>query len=707
MTQAARPSRPATIVPIVIVLAAFALGAGQQSRAEDTGWPREIEIDAGRIVLYQPQVDRFEGNTLAARSAVSVHLKQREEPIFGAVWYDARVETDRDERTVTIIDLKVPKVKFPEGTDEHHQLLARIVEAEFPKWEITLSLDRLIASMELAERERLAAAGLKVDPPRIMVVDYPAILVTLDGDPELRPVENTSFMRVVNTPFPIVFDGSRKSYYLNGGETWWSTEEITGDWATLAEPPADVAALFADEPPPPEGEEQDEIEEGPVPAIVVATEPTELIVTEGAATYTPLVGSDLLYVSNSESDILLEVATQQHYVLLSGRWYRSKSLSKGPWSYVAADDLPSSFSAIPADSDQAALRAFVAGTDEAEEAMMDAQVPQTAAVKRGTAELKVEYDGEPQFEPIEGTGMEYAVNTAFSVLRIEGVYYCVEEAVWYQSKQPSGPWEVSTQRPAEVDAIPPSSPVYPVKYVYIYDSTPEVVYVGYTPSYTGCYIYGPTVVYGTGWYYPGWYGPVYYYPRPATWGFHVRYNPWTGWSFGLSYSRGPFRITFGWGGGYHYHGGWWGAGGYRHGYRHGYRAGYAAGQRNSNIYNRPSNQDRVRPQNRPATGGGPDVARDHKNDVFADRNGDVYRRQDDGWQKRDQDGWKKADPATRPSGGDTRPGGASPSTADLSGPRPSSGGLDRDYQARQRGNQRASSYQSSRGSRGGGGRGRR
>jgi hypothetical protein len=51
--------------------------------------------------------------------------------------------------------------------------------------------------------------------------------------------------------------------------------------------------------------------------------------------------------------------------------------------------------------------------------------------------------------------------------------------------------------------------------VKVYDVTPEVVYVGYTPGYYGSYYYHGAVVYGSGWYYTPWYGP-YYYPRYPT-----------------------------------------------------------------------------------------------------------------------------------------------------------------------------------------------
>ena len=120
--------------------------------------------------------------------------------------------------------------------------------------------------------------------------------------------------------------------------------------------------------------------------------------------------------------------------------------------------------------------------------------------------------------------------------------------------------------PKEIYDIPPSNPNHNVTYVYVYETTPEVVHVGYTPGYTGSYYYGGCVVWGTGWWYRPWWGH-HYYARPATWGFHVRWNPWTGWSFGVSFVNGPFRFTIGVGGG------WWGPRRYSRYPRYGYRAG--------------------------------------------------------------------------------------------------------------------------------------
>ena len=302
---------------------------------------------------------------------------------------------------------------------------------------------------------------------------------------------------------------------------------------------------------------------------MVSTEPAELIVTEGPAAFVPLV-DDLLVLQNSDDDVFMHVSSQKFYIVLAGRWYQGDSLT-GPWAYQASDSLPTAFADIPRDSNQADSRVYVAGTEEAKDAVLDAQIPQTAAVKRGEVDIEVKYDGEPAYQQVDGTDLVYIQNTGSTVIVSGGLYYLVEEGVWYVSSSPNGPWQVSDHRPEQVDTILPTSPVYNTKYVHVYDSTPSVVYVGYTPGYTGSYVYRNTIFYGTGWNYRPWVSPYYYYPRFSTWGFNVSYNSWSGWNFGLSWGWGPFSASYYSGGYWHHnhhwynrHHGRWGPGRYRH-----------------------------------------------------------------------------------------------------------------------------------------------
>ena len=206
--------------------------------------------------------------------------------------------------------------------------------------------------------------------------------------------------------------------------------------------------------------EEEEEEPGPPPRVVVATEPTELISSNGKPEFTPLSGTDLLYMSNTDSDVLMDIKKQEYYVLLSGRWFMSKKM-EGPWKYIPGDNLPADLAKIPEESEMGTVLYAVPGTEVAKEAVLDAQIPQTATVDRKKATLTVEYDGEPKFEIIEGTEMRYAVNTASSVIQVGSRYYACDQAIWYQAVSPKGPGTVAAEIPAEISTIPASSPLAP------------------------------------------------------------------------------------------------------------------------------------------------------------------------------------------------------------------------------------------------------
>jgi hypothetical protein len=652
-----------TLIPHLFLLASMLLASSSPSGAVDPDWPRQIDTPEATIVLYQPQPETLQGNILTARFAVAVTMKSRSTPVYGTVWTSSRVETDREHRTVTLVDLNVTRMKFPEATAQEQQTVSHFLQTQVPHWDLTLSLDRLEASLVNTQTEHSSAAGLSTAPPRIRFVHEPSVLVFIDGPPQLRRLENSSLARVVNTPFPLIYDPDAQTYYLYAGGHWFSAPTIKASWAPIDSPPAAVAGVVSKEQ---TDAAASSTTSGPAPRIVIATEPTELVVTNGAPQYASVTGTDLLSMTNTESDVILDINSQQYYVLLSGRWFRSPSL-EGPWSFVPADQLPATFQMIPPRSAQGDVRPHVAGTDEAKIAIVDSQIPQTATIPRGPATLNVTYDGPPQFRPIPGTTIEYAVNTSFAVLRIEGRCYTVDQGVWYVSVGPSGPWAVATAVPPEVQTIPPSSPVYNVRYVYVYGCTPTVVYVGYTPGYCGCYPYAGTVVWGTGCYYRPWVGH-YCYAYPATWGFYAHYNSWGGWSFGVSYSCGYTSVAFAYADYPHYyHNGWWGPGGYHghdgyyggdHGHG-GYYADYRGGYRNAyyldqarfntsaggyNLYHPQIGMTRDRQTSRALSRVAYRAPAGQENNVFARSTGEIYRRTASGWEARGRAGWTPSPP---------------------------------------------------------------
>lgn len=122
--------------------------------ADQLAWPHEVIVPRTRIVMYQPQLETFSGNILTARAAVSVTPTEAEEPIFGAVWFQARVETDRDQRTISLLDINVRNARFPSADPAKVQQLSEALTEEIMRWNPTISLDRVLTTLELAEMNR-------------------------------------------------------------------------------------------------------------------------------------------------------------------------------------------------------------------------------------------------------------------------------------------------------------------------------------------------------------------------------------------------------------------------------------------------------------------------------------------------------------------------------------------------------------------------
>lgn len=689
---------------LTLLLAVFFLSGAALAQEAQQEWPKSLTADDGSVIkIYQPQPESFSDNILKSRWAISVLQNGKTDPVFGTFWSVANVETDRDNRRVIIQSVKVPNVKFPGQPDENFTNgLKTTLETQLPQAAGDLSLDELLSSLDENTEQKKLSKDLNTVAPRIIYTNRPALLVMIDGQPKLQANKDWNLDVVVNTPFTIVKNNDGL-FYLYGGKHWYSAQSATGPYAPAGNIPSNLQQVqssvdAANSANAGYVDSSAAAQDNSVSDIVVSTSPAELIQSDGQPNFTPIAGTNLSYVSNSSNDIFQD-QSGHYYVLISGRWYSSNSLTGG-WHYIAANALPADFAKIPEGSPKDNVLASVAGTPAAREAVMDAQIPQTAKVDRNTATTTVNYNGDPKFAPLEGTDMEYATNTSSSVILDNGVYYSVDNGVWFQSPNPTGPWTVCTQRPEEVDRIPPNSPLYNIKYVNVYDVTPDYVYEGYTPGYLNTYIYGPTVVYGTGFYYNPWFDG-FYYPRPWTWGFSMGYNPWAGWSMGFGYGLGWFNygwglgIGIGWGHGWGGWGGWWGPRIYRPPYVwNRYRTyGYYGHDfyRNGNVYansyrtniysnrtgvltrtNRaPFNSGRnvntgygrtiqgsgnpgangrgstfnngFNDGGRPRTQGSPNGTRaGNANNVYSDRNGNVFQRNqtNNQWQQRQSNQWR-------------------------------------------------------------------
>lgn len=625
---------------IICLVFVFAGPAGAQTA--DRGWPRTIQSDGIRIDVYQPQVDSWANGRLEGRTAMATTEKDSGQSTYGTAWLSGRTTVDQEKRLVTLYDIAVKKIIFPSAETKESGYAKAATEA-LQHWDLNIALDRLLADIAITQSEQKSGGdNLNSDPPKIFVRENPAVLILIDGEPVLQEVPNTKFMRVVNTPAVIALDPGSSRYFLRGDGYWMGADRVTGPWSKAIDAPASLSALL----------DPSELKNAPanqgesVPEIIVSTEPAELIQIKGEPQFSPIDDSRLLYVTNTDSDLFMSLPQQRYYVLLSGRWFSAATMD-GPWEFVPGSSLPTDFSRIPGGHPKSAVLASVPGTPEARDAVVAAQIPQTATVDRKKATFTATYDGEPRFKAISGTDMSYATNSPDDVIKARGKYYAVSNGVWFMAESPRGPWSVCDYVPPEIYSIPPTVPVYQVKYVYVYDAMPDWVYVGYTPGYFGAFIWDGVVVYGTGFHYPYWYG-TYYLGWPWTWGFGFHYAYWGGGFFWRPWYPRPW---------YWHHWAfehrppiWWNRVLYN---RTVTRNVNQVAFRNTTVYDRWKSPAVVSRHPVPLRAPGRIVSRPRvpgpkpgapRRDLYSDRSGQVYSHQPNGWYRRDGQKWEKIQP---------------------------------------------------------------
>ena len=559
--------------PSLLAQSAIKAMSNREAAATDSGWPRRFVNGPNSFFIYQPQIERWRGNQLEARAAVAITNGQSKQTTYGVMWFTTRAEIDKVNRLVTMTDFRITRVSFPTAPDRA-SLYQDLIEQRVPRTGEAIALDRIVADLAVAEsKDENTVYQLKNEPPQIFFSTRPAILILIDGKPALRPVKGARFQRVVNTRVLILHDESNGKFYLHLMDGWMESSSVAGPWSIARETPNDLEQAMRAAPDSKQvdlldgsgansGNRKLSLKEAAgadaVPSVYTSTEPAELLQTQGDPQVESIEGTLLIYVSNTENDIFIDTATQAHYVLISGRWFRSQSMN-GPWEYVPGSRLPAAFAKIPATHSKADVLVSIPGTAQAEEALIANRIPQTTAVARSAASLIINYDGQPRFEPIENTSLHYAVNSSAPVIAVgANNFYAVENGVWFLAASAAGPWAVATSVPSAIYTIPANSPLHYVTYVKVYGSTPEVVYVGYTPGYCGTVVSSDNVVvYGTGWSFPAYLGSYW-----SGWGWTYGYgagfawNAYAGWgmAFGIGYGWSSYYqpgawYAAGWGGG--------------------------------------------------------------------------------------------------------------------------------------------------------------
>ena len=522
------------ISSILFLFVAIGVIAAQQ--AQDRGWPRGYNLPSeAQIVLFQPQIASWDKQKhLVALAAVSYVAKGAEKPVVGTIKIETDTQVSLEQRLVKFTTLQVTEVNFKSLPKEQTQEIVKEIEKNIPEEDRVIALDRVLAYVDKSTIRPQNVAGIKSDPPKLYVSKSPAILVSIDGEPIWSPIKDNELKFAVNTNWDLFQHGPTGLYYLRNDTYWLKSTALTGPWSRAGKLPDSFNKL-------PEDDNWKDVRANlpgasvkSLPSIYVTSDPSELLLVDGEPKYEPVPGTQLLWVSNTESDLFRLGAEGRFYYLVTGRWFSAPALN-GPWTF-ATPDLPDAFKYISLEHPRSRVLASVPGTQQAAEAVLLAQVPEIARVnKKEVKAPDVGYNGEPEYESIQGTQLQRAKNTDKEIIKVGDTYYMCFQGIWFMANTPKGPWTIASSVPAEIYQIPPNSPAHSVTYVTLEqdeDDADEWVTFASSAGYTGVMVGWGCAVWGTGWYYPPyyWYGGYYpiYYPYWRTYGYGSWYNPYTG-----------------------------------------------------------------------------------------------------------------------------------------------------------------------------------
>ena len=370
--------------------------------APDGEWPRRYAAPDGASSRHLRTADRQLGKPEAADAPRGgVAHAEGERPCRSSARSSPRRDTrvSVEERLVDFSSFSIIQSNFPGATREQAGAAVAAIKASMPVRERVIALDRVLAYHRREQIRPKNVDGVKADPPVVFFSTRPAVIVNIDGnrdlesDPgqrsplrgqhQLGPVRASAVEDLLPAARRRVDEGDQRVRAVGGRQARCprASAKLPADdnWKEVrAALPGRTLAASA------------------LPRVFVSTAPAELILLRGEPQYEPVPGHDACCGSAirtptcSGSDRAGPV-----YYLVAGRWFSAPGFD-GPWTF-ATPTLPADFAKIPLEHERSRVLASVPGTVQAAEAVLLAQVPQTARVsKKMVRAPEVAYQGEPR-----------------------------------------------------------------------------------------------------------------------------------------------------------------------------------------------------------------------------------------------------------------------------------------------------------------------
>ena len=348
-----------------------------------------------------------------------------------------------DERLVSFSEFKIAESNFPTLPRDQLRTVVEEITASVPLDERVIALDRVLANIDTSQIIPKNVEGVKADPPPIFFSKTPAVLVNIDGEPIWAPIPQNDLKSAVNTNWDLFEHGPTKTYYLRNDRIWLKATDVKGPWEPAGDLPESFKKL-------PDDDNWKEVKAS-LPGQKVERQPgAEGVRQPAAGGADPAARRAELPGASRARSRCCGSATP---TATSSGWRSpapSTSSSRAAGSRRRTSPVPGrsrrrrcrhDFKQIPLEHERSRVLASVPGTPQAAEAVLLAQIPQTARVSKtraGARGRRIRADA-PEFQPIEKTTVQRAVNTDKDILKVGDLYYMCFQGVWFMSKAPTGP----------------------------------------------------------------------------------------------------------------------------------------------------------------------------------------------------------------------------------------------------------------------------
>ena len=135
----------------------------------DGGWPKAFNAPSGAtVVMYQPQVSSWTNQRhIVAYSAVGYEKKGAEKPTLGSVKIESDTSVALDERLVHFNEFKLTEVNFEKLDRDETKEVTTEIDKAIPDGERVIALDRVLAFVDKSTIMPKNVRGLNADPPKI------------------------------------------------------------------------------------------------------------------------------------------------------------------------------------------------------------------------------------------------------------------------------------------------------------------------------------------------------------------------------------------------------------------------------------------------------------------------------------------------------------------------------------------------------------